>query len=180
MRKLCCWTTLSQIPGVLWLTSFLLLLQEHTSYWVISLTIAAGAQEQHQRFSVSSGLQAATQLLRNSMSILAAWHSGITKGGGLLPCYVSFARVIGRHFLWDFCPYPDSWWDQSRNDCCSLTGRPLPRISVSFHCDFWQWWLPKMDFTLCSSELLQLLLNKNKFMATSEKFMFLRYLLHIL
>lgn len=26
------------------------------------------------------------------MSILAAWHSGITKGGGLLARYLSFAK----------------------------------------------------------------------------------------
>lgn len=126
----------------------------------------------------TSGCHSAPQELHIRFGSLALWNYQGRWFVSSLP--VLCERVIGRRFLWDFCPYPDSWWDQSWSDCCSLTGRPLPRISVSFHCDFWQWWLPKMEFTLCSSELLQLLLNKNKFMATSEKFMFLIYLLHIL
>lgn len=126
VKKLCCWTTFSQIPGALSLLSFLVLLWGVFLYWVISWRIVAGAQQQHQRFSIFSGLQAAAQLLRNSKSLLAAWHSGVTERGGLSSLPVLRERVVGRRFLWDFCPYPDNWWDQPWSDCCSLMGKASP------------------------------------------------------
>lgn len=180
VKKLCCWTTLSQIPGALSLSSFLVLLWGVFLYWVISWRIVAGAQQQHQRCSIFSGLQAAAQLLRNSKPF---WQPDTLElqREVVFHHYLCFAKGSSEDA---FCgtsaliltvdeTSPEvtvaAWW-----------GKPVPRISVSFHCDFWWWWFPKLEFTLCSSGLLQLLLNKNKFMTTNKKSTFLMYFLPIL
>lgn len=69
----------------------------------------------------TSGCHSAPQELRVPFGSLALWNYQGRWSVWSLP--VLCERVIGRCFLWDFCPYPDSWWDQP---WCSLMRKACP------------------------------------------------------